>query len=845
MNKLEKHLFILAGLCFILFAAVNAHALTPNEAGQKGIDWMTPATVNWQNSQNCFGCHIQGETIWGLSIGKNRGYSVDNNKLSVFVNALKSWQCASNGSWSWNTGCSTSWRNESTVFAASGLAFYDRIVATDAQGNLLKAAAYLKNIQYPSGYWAVSTNGTRIMNGQYFWGTAMGIIAVKRAADLTGDPTYKASYEKAVAWLKTRYSTYVQDNAFKLIGLIEGGVPNTDTVVADTMNRLLNAQRSDGGWGVNSGYYTSNSYNTGQAVYSLRLAGMNLWDSVIDRGIQWLLANQYADGSWPQGSAGVANRIASTMWPVIALGQFGSLGVEISADPMQQEIAPYDPDPQTVTYAVTVKNTGSRIQDDTYDLSASGLMEGWGASLSQTEITLPPEASGIVTLSVTAPSDLPEGLPSMITVTAVSRTNPDVSSSVTVTTYTPPAPPVTGHETAVIIIEGDNSSISQCDTITISAEVVDQVTGGTLTGPAIGAVNFLVAGVAVGSASDDEGTGVFTITWNPGSEWLKFNSQTLLAVYSGFDYPDTDQDLLSSHAAGSVTISAGICNTPPVVDAGPDQTIECSGPSGTPVTLDGSGSSDPEGDELTYAWTWDGGSAEGINPTVTLPYGITTVTLTVSDGEYEDTDQVDITIGDTTPPTTSAILEGELGNNGWYISDVTVTFTSTDTCTGVKEIHDTINGDEIVTSGYTASFTLNQDGTYAVTYWSVDNAGNVEQAKGFEVRMDKTAPIADISVTPGLLWPPNHKMVDVAVNGGANDPASEVASIEFTVTDEYGTVEPVISGFNTTISLEAWRNGGDRDGRHYTITAVITDKAGNVTTVTTEAVCPHDMREKK
>jgi YVTN family beta-propeller protein len=98
-------------------------------------------------------------------------------------------------------------------------------------------------------------------------------------------------------------------------------------------------------------------------------------------------------------------------------------------------------------------------------------------------------------------------------------------------------------------------------------------------------------------------------------------------------------------------------NLPPMADAGPDQTVEATGPDGAPVTLDGTASSDPNGDPLTYEWTGPFGSVSGPNPTITLELGTHPITLTVIDpARAADSDEVEITVVDTTPPSTPSSL---------------------------------------------------------------------------------------------------------------------------------------------------------------------------------------------
>jgi subtilisin family serine protease len=86
---------------------------------------------------------------------------------------------------------------------------------------------------------------------------------------------------------------------------------------------------------------------------------------------------------------------------------------------------------------------------------------------------------------------------------------------------------------------------------------------------------------------------------------------------------------------------------PPVADAGMDQSVQDRGkPGSEAVTLDGSGSTDPDGDTLSYQWS-EGGQAiaSGEAPSVVLAVGTHTITLAVMDGRGgSDTDDVVIEV---------------------------------------------------------------------------------------------------------------------------------------------------------------------------------------------------------
>jgi hypothetical protein len=95
------------------------------------------------------------------------------------------------------------------------------------------------------------------------------------------------------------------------------------------------------------------------------------------------------------------------------------------------------------------------------------------------------------------------------------------------------------------------------------------------------------------------------------------------------------------------------------------------------------------------------------------------------------------------------------------------------------------------------------------------------------------------------LWPPDRRLVDVAVTTRVEG-AQGAVLLRPRIEDEYGALStPDTPWSGGAVSREAMRHGNDRDGRLYTIVVTATDASGQRAEAGTQVVVPHDQRQEQ
>jgi len=349
--------------------------------------------------------------------------------------------------------------------------------------------------------------------------------------------------------------------------------------------------------------------------------------------------------------------------------------------------------------------------------------------------------------------------------------------------------------------------------------------------------SWYTAPVSVSLSSLDSGTGVAVIRYTTdGSDPTAVSpiytgpftvSATTTVKYRAWDnagnIETTQSQLISIDAVApvsSITCNGGACSDASyssavavglsAVDAGG------SGLAAIRYTTDGS---DPTTSSTLYTGTFS------VSSTTTVKYRAWDNAGNV---EATNSQLIQITAADTTPPTSSIACNGSTCSSSWYTAAVNVTLSAVDAGgSGVAFIRYTTDGSDpsLSSPAYTAPFTVSS--TTTVKYRAWDNAGNVEATHTQLIQVDATPP--QVTVTSPL----NGATVSgvVRLEASASDAGSGVARVDFYVDGKIvgtATSVPYRVNWNT-------KNKQVAKGAH-TIYAVAVDRAGNSLTSTSITV---------
>ena len=184
---------------------------------------------------------------------------------------------------------------------------------------------------------------------------------------------------------------------------------------------------------------------------------------------------------------------------------------------------------------------------------------------------------------------------------------------------------------------------------------------------------------------------------------------------------------------------------------------------------------------------------------------------------------------DNTPPETNFSVNGSMGDNDWYVSNVTVILNASDSLSGVNYTKYKIDDGDW--KDYDGEIDIGSSGSHKVYFYSVDNAGNIEAEANFTFKIDKNSPSVSITVPKdGYLYLFGREIMPTAfgktkiigkltATATATDTLSGMKSVYFKIDGDLLWMD-----FNAPYGVELPR--AHPRGVH-TLTVIAYDNAGN------------------
>jgi ankyrin repeat protein/mono/diheme cytochrome c family protein len=275
-------------------AAPAARETFVRERVQRSIDLLQTGSIafldnGFVKTSKCISCHQQ--TLPGVAFGwaRERGLRVDEIVLGRQLHA----QLAMIASRAEAARQMTEPVPDAPISVGYNL---DALAAVHYTPDDTTAAIthYLLGVQRTDGSWLSFDHRPPMEDGPII-ATAWAARAVQTFPPLGRERDATTSLQHARRWLMQQTSRSQNERIFQLLGLAWAG--ETTDAMRPFAKALIEQQKRDGGWSQLPGL-DSDAWATGSALIALNKAGVAVRDRAYQRGAEFLLRTQYADGSW-------------------------------------------------------------------------------------------------------------------------------------------------------------------------------------------------------------------------------------------------------------------------------------------------------------------------------------------------------------------------------------------------------------------------------------------------------------------------------------------------------------------------------------------------------------------
>lgn len=301
-----------------LSTKVENRALAIRTALDRSLQLLSQEVPNWISENHCASCHNQGDAAIALIEGSKRKL-VDATSLQSTLAWLTQPK-----KWSSNRGLpeANDQQLANLQFAGALLSAYE-LDHAKYQPALDDAATLLAADQATDGSWEIVSGGSLaspITHGEILLtGTAVKVLHASGIADKN------KHIAQGKTWLASQKPRNTLQAAALMIALAKDA-PNRETLHDECVGMILDAQEDrSGGWGPHRNA-APEAFDTALAILALSLANTDAADvsKSIECGVDYLIVEQSADGSWPEttrpsNTPSYAHRISTTAWACRAL----------------------------------------------------------------------------------------------------------------------------------------------------------------------------------------------------------------------------------------------------------------------------------------------------------------------------------------------------------------------------------------------------------------------------------------------------------------------------------------------------------------------------------------------